>query len=289
MSGIRQSRSAASSRPIVFLPSSRYGSLSVERSNQPSSGATFAATLPAVAIEPSSVKTWAPAICASAIAAGGVPRGTMTATGSPARAPYAAAAPPALPADGMTKPRAPSVRARVIAMERPRALKEPVGFWPSSLAQSLRIPRWAANRGSASRGVPPSPSVTGTSPASSGVSSRKRYIPGGRCRSASLLTLAEIRERTPRPAGHIRCVIFLTEAFVRRLDGRALVSSQNALRLNRWSEPEPDLVLLRPPLARYGKDVPTPAHALLVVEVADSSHHRDRAIKLPRYAAAGVP
>src|SRR2546427_3289462 len=93
----------------------------------------------------------------------------------------------------------------------------------------------------------------------------------------------------PLAARHIRCVIFLTEAFVRRLDGRALVSSQNALRLNQWSEPEPDLVLLRPPLARYGKDIPTPAHALLVVEVADSSHHRDRAIKLPRYAAAGVP
>src|SRR3989442_7698737 len=94
---------------------------------------------------------------------------------------------------------------------------------------------------------------------------------------------------TPQGRRHIRCVIFLTEAFVRRLDGRALVSSQNALRLNQWSEPEPDFVLLRPPLARYGKDIPTPAHALLVVEVADSSHHRDRAIKLPRYAAAGVP
>src|SRR3989441_3157558 len=99
----------------------------------------------------------------------------------------------------------------------------------------------------------------------------------------------QILEMTPIGARHIRCVIFLTEAFVRRLDGRALVSSQNALRLNQWSEPEPDLVLLRPPLARYGKDIPTPAHALLVVEVADSSHHRDRAIKLPRYAAAGVP
>src|SRR3989442_1499217 len=99
----------------------------------------------------------------------------------------------------------------------------------------------------------------------------------------------QILEMTPIGARHIRCVIFLTEAFVRRLDGRALVSSQNALRLNQWSEPEPDFVLLRPPLARYGKDIPTPAHALLVVEVADSSHHRDRAIKLPRYAAAGVP
>src|SRR2546425_6468043 len=38
----------------------------------------------------------------------------------------------------------------------------------------------------------------------------------------------QILEMTPIGARHIRCVIFLTEAFVRRLDGRALVSSQNA-------------------------------------------------------------
>jgi hypothetical protein len=86
-SGMRHSSCSASSRPIVFLPSSRYGSFSVERSNHWSSGATFAVTFPAVAIEPSMVNTWAPAICASATAAGGVPRGTITATGSPARAP----------------------------------------------------------------------------------------------------------------------------------------------------------------------------------------------------------
>ena len=78
---------SASSSPIVFLPSSRYGSLSVERSNQPICAATRPTTLPAVAIEPSMVKTWAPAISASATAAGGVPRGTITATGRPARAP----------------------------------------------------------------------------------------------------------------------------------------------------------------------------------------------------------
>src|SRR2546425_10020182 len=102
-SGIVQPSCSASSSPIVFLPSRRYGSLSVERSNQPICGATFATTLPAVAIEPSMVKTLAPAIAASAIAAGGVPRGTITAHGSPQRAAYTAAAPPALPAEGITK------------------------------------------------------------------------------------------------------------------------------------------------------------------------------------------
>ncbi len=42
---------------------------------------------PAVAMVPSTVKTWAPASIASATAASGVSRGTTTATGRPARAP----------------------------------------------------------------------------------------------------------------------------------------------------------------------------------------------------------
>jgi hypothetical protein len=86
------------------------------------------------------------------------------------------------------RPFTPSVRARVTAMPRPRALNEPVGFCPSSFAHRWRMPRCPASRGSSSRGVPPSPSVTGVSSAASGKSSRKRYMPGGRERSASLVT-----------------------------------------------------------------------------------------------------
>ena len=98
-----------------------------------------------------------------------------------------------------------------------------------------------------------------------------------------------ILEMAPIGPRHVRCVIFLTELFVRRLDGRALTSPQNSIRLERWSEPEPDLVLLRPPLDRYRDVLPTPSDALLVVEVADSAQHRHRVVKLPRYASAGVP
>jgi Uma2 family endonuclease len=99
----------------------------------------------------------------------------------------------------------------------------------------------------------------------------------------------EIVEMSPIGAPHARCVVFLTEAFVRGLAGRAVISPQNSLRLGEHLEPQPDLILLRPPLARYGKRVPGPGDALLVLEVADTSQHRDRVIKLPRYAATGVP
>jgi hypothetical protein len=133
---------------------------------------------------------------ASATAASGVPRGTTTATGTPARAPYTAAAPPALPAEGIIKPFTPRVRALVTAIPSPRALKEPVGFCPSSLPQRRPTPTCAASRGSSSSGVLPSPSATGSSPSTSGTSSRNRYIPGGRNWSESLVTAAATRARS---------------------------------------------------------------------------------------------
>jgi Uma2 family endonuclease len=35
--------------------------------------------------------------------------------------------------------------------------------------------------------------------------------------------------------------------------------------------------------------IPSPGDTLLIVEIADTSQHRDRAVKLPRHAAAGIP
>ena len=58
----------------------------------------------------------------------------------PARAPYAAAATPALPAVGSTNRSAPAGTARVIAALSPRALNEPVGLVPSSLIQRSAQP-----------------------------------------------------------------------------------------------------------------------------------------------------
>ena len=66
----------------------------------------------------------------------GVSLGAYTRTGTPAAAPYAASAAPALPAVGTTMPATPSAFARVTAALIPRALNEPVGLSPSSLIQS---------------------------------------------------------------------------------------------------------------------------------------------------------
>jgi Uma2 family endonuclease len=99
----------------------------------------------------------------------------------------------------------------------------------------------------------------------------------------------EIIEMSPIGARHVHCVIFLTSAFSRAVGARALVSTQNPLRLGGHLEPEPDVVVLRPPLSRYANLIPGATDALLIIEVAETSLHYDREVKLPRYAMAGVP
>jgi len=98
----------------------------------------------------------------------------------------------------------------------------------------------------------------------------------------------EILTMSPIGHRHHYAVMFLTEALVRGLNGRAVVSPQGPIRLHRWTEPQPDVMLLQPPLTRYARGTAGPADALLIIEVADSSQYRDRVVKLPRYAAAGV-
>src|ERR1035441_5371673 len=59
-SGSSQPICSATSYPIVFLPSMRYGSLSVETSNQPSWGARSATMRPQSEMMPSTSVTCAP-------------------------------------------------------------------------------------------------------------------------------------------------------------------------------------------------------------------------------------
>ncbi len=72
------------------------------------------------------------------------------------------------------------------------------------------------------------------------------------------------------------------------VDGLALISVRNPLRLDAYNEPEPDFLLLRPRADDYRASHPGAADVLLLVEVSDSSLGYDRGIKLPLYARFGV-
>ena len=80
----------------------------------------------------------------------------------------------------------------------------------------------------------------------------------------------------------------LAQLFFQRLAGRAIVRVQNPIHLSEYSEPQPDISLLRPRADFYTTSHPTPQDILLVVEVADTSVAYDREIKVAIYARAGI-
>jgi Uma2 family endonuclease len=86
---------------------------------------------------------------------------------------------------------------------------------------------------------------------------------------------------------HIRIVNILTEAAVLRGSETVEVSVQNSVQISLYSEPEPDIVLLR--RDRDVTRVPQAEDVLLLVEVADATLLFDKRVKLPLYAAARIP
>jgi len=95
----------------------------------------------------------------------------------------------------------------------------------------------------------------------------------------------QITAINPIGTGHMWAVSELLRIFVPRGDVR--VTAQSPLQMSTMSTPEPALVVLLPTTPRTRK--PTPADALLIIEVADSSVTYDRETKGPLYARAGIP
>jgi Uma2 family endonuclease len=98
----------------------------------------------------------------------------------------------------------------------------------------------------------------------------------------------EIVEMSPVGVRHINCVNRATNIFAKRLGDRAIVSVQNPLQLSEYTEPQPDIVLLKPNEDFYAQKKISWEDALLVIEISDTTIRRDRDVKLPLYAKAGV-
>jgi Uma2 family endonuclease len=80
----------------------------------------------------------------------------------------------------------------------------------------------------------------------------------------------------------------LNRFFNSRAKGRWTVSIQDSIRLDIYSEPEPDVVLLKPAPDDYASHHPAPDDVFLLIEVADSTLDFDRGKKLQIYARAGI-
>ena len=99
----------------------------------------------------------------------------------------------------------------------------------------------------------------------------------------------EIIEMSPIGNRHLACVARANELFVAAFAGKAIVTCQSYVRLNHYSEPQPDLVLAKTRSDYYVRKRLSADDTFLVVEVADSSLAYDRKIKMPLYARSGVP
>lgn len=99
----------------------------------------------------------------------------------------------------------------------------------------------------------------------------------------------ELRTMPPIKAAHAGKNKRLNRLFSALAADRAVVAVQDPLTLPPSSEPEPDLMLLRPRDDFYEAANPTAADVLLLVEIADTSLRYDRNTKIPLYAAHGIP
>ena len=103
------------------------------------------------------------------------------------------------------------------------------------------------------------------------------------------LIKGELTTMSPIGAEHSGTLKKLTEMLFDQLRKRAVISIQDPLQVDDYSEPQPDLALLAPRRDFYKHSLPRPADVLLVIEVADSSLAYDRAVKMALYAGAGMP
>ena len=94
---------------------------------------------------------------------------------------------------------------------------------------------------------------------------------------------------SPLGSKHVACVNRATRLFLHLVQDKAIVSVQNAFRLNEQSRPEPDLAIIRKSEDDYDDQLPGAEDVLLLIEVSDSTLIFDRNDKAPRYAEAGIP
>ena len=98
-----------------------------------------------------------------------------------------------------------------------------------------------------------------------------------------------IYELMPIGSKHAYLVQVIAERFISCLQGAAKVYTQSPIQLPPNSEPQPDIVVLRPPADQYFDRLPTSNDVLLWIEVSDTTLQTDRGLKLPLCAEVGIP
>lgn len=123
------------------------------------------------------------------------------------------------------------------------------------------------------------------------VSKYHRMAESGIFTEADRMELIEGRviARSRIASHHAACVKILRDVLGRILaDTDTIIGVQNPVRLSDYSEPQPDISILKRHDDYYSSGHPVPADILLLVEVADATLLYDRNTKLPLYARSSI-
>jgi Uma2 family endonuclease len=88
---------------------------------------------------------------------------------------------------------------------------------------------------------------------------------------------------------HTSVVDRLTKWLMFAVAEQANVRIQGSFRLSGFTEPQPDVILLKPAEDFYWSRAATGEDTLLVIEVSDTTFRYDRKTKAPLYARYGIP
>jgi Uma2 family endonuclease len=98
----------------------------------------------------------------------------------------------------------------------------------------------------------------------------------------------DMLDMAPMGTQHSAITSRLHELFVLAVSSSATIVSGGPVNLGEFSEPQPDLMLLKRRADFYSGKIPEAPDVLLLIEVSDSSLSFDQSVKLNLYARYGV-
>lgn len=102
------------------------------------------------------------------------------------------------------------------------------------------------------------------------------------------LIAGQIIRMSAKGTAHTAAVRRTAKVLRNLLFNQAEVYTQDPIQLNDFSEPEPDVAVVRIDPLDYADHHPTPSEVYLIIEVADSSFTYDRKTKGKAYAQSGI-
>lgn len=102
------------------------------------------------------------------------------------------------------------------------------------------------------------------------------------------LLAGQIIPMSPKGTAHEAAIARLDKILRTRLGEQVLLRFQSPIRLDPYSEPEPDIAVVVPDPLFYEHRHPIPQEIYLIIEVADINLERDTIFKTQLYAESGI-